>query len=208
MNEKRTLRIGHEVELLKSMALQHEWVSIERGEEGGETSWIVEIRGKGIIAGGPGAGQFAIGERHRIALAFPEDFPQRPPQIEFQTPVFHPNIAATGRVALPDLGMAWQTDLSSDVLIERIWDLIRGATMDLENAIHGAAARWYSLQSAVELPIDRRGLAAARSMTNIVRYRHKRHPQTAPALPGKSEPMMIGDASRLESAGSGIHFIE
>ncbi len=211
MNEQRSLRIKHELQLLQSVADQHDWVTMTLNAADpipGRETIIVEIRGRGLACGGPGARQYETCDHHRIVIGFPDDYPRRSPMIEITSPVFHPNIAANGRIALPDIGMSWQTDLTVDIVIERIWDLIRVATMDIDNAINGAAARWLSGQSVIELPLDPRGLSSARSMSNIVRYRPKDRSRPVANARTRDLPHVIDDCCPAAKTDTGVHFIE
>lgn len=42
-----------------------------------------------------------------LALRFPEDYPARPFHLEFETPVYHPNISENGKVYLEELDDQW-----------------------------------------------------------------------------------------------------
>eukprot|EP01104_Vermistella_antarctica_P008022 TRINITY_DN1995_c0_g1_i1.p1 TRINITY_DN1995_c0_g1~~TRINITY_DN1995_c0_g1_i1.p1 ORF type:complete len:130 (-),score=0.80 TRINITY_DN1995_c0_g1_i1:435-824(-) len=35
-----------------------------------------------------------------MTLHFPQDYPQRPPKVKFQTPIFHPNVYSDGTLCL------------------------------------------------------------------------------------------------------------
>ena len=211
MNEQRSVRLEHEEQLVKSVADQHDWVTMTStiaDRIPGRETITIEIQGRGFTSGGPGASQFETSDSHRIVLGFPDEYPQRPPLIEITTHVFHPNIAADGRVALPDIGMSWQTDLTVDIVIERIWDLIRLATMDIDNAINRAAARWLAGQSVIELPLDSRGLSSARTMSNIVHYRSKSRSRVVPNTRSRDLRHAIDDGRPSVEPDNGVHFIE
>lgn len=210
-NEQRKVRLEHEEQLVKSVAAQHDWVKITSTIAdripGRETITVV-IQGRGLASAGPGASQFETSDNHQIVVGFPDEYPERPPVIEISTPVFHPNIAADGRVVLPDIGMSWQKDLTVDIVIERIWDLIRLATIDIDNAINRAAARWLAGQTAIELPLDSRGLSPARTMSNIVRYRSKSRSRVATGIRTRDLPHTIDDGRPSVESDNGVHFIE
>lgn len=40
------------------------------------------------------------GTTFEIGIEYPENYPFRPPQVAFTTPMFHPNVSSTGEVAL------------------------------------------------------------------------------------------------------------
>ena len=60
---------------------------------------------------GPDETPFA-GGRFQLTIDFPSNYPFRPPQIRFVTPVFHPNISPTGEICLDILHSQWSPVLS------------------------------------------------------------------------------------------------
>lgn len=43
----------------------------------------------------------------RLKLKFPDDYPQKPPTVEFLSRIFHPNIYANGNICLDLLQKGW-----------------------------------------------------------------------------------------------------
>ncbi|MFD8291098.1 ubiquitin-conjugating enzyme E2 [Streptomyces lavendulae] len=52
------------------------------------------------------------GGTFHVSIAFPADYPFKPPAIMFTTAVFHPNVAADGRVVLDILRDKWSPALT------------------------------------------------------------------------------------------------
>ncbi len=210
MSDDRTIRVRQDESLMGDLAGQHTWLTVVSPPPAGEPSgrWRIQIQGRGLASGGPSGPQYEIGDLHEIELAFPTDYPNEPPQVRMLTPVFHPNIAPDGVIAMSDMGIAWEPALTVDIVIERIWDRIRGARVDLENAINPAAARWYASQGVVDFPLDQRSLSLHRSQPNIVRYRHKHRNGETPLPPVARPVMIIQDPPDQHDENDAIHFIE
>ena len=201
MSEPRDDRIERERQLLRTLVDQQPWLAFAELDGPGDR-WRLDIQGAGLARGGPELDQYQIADHHEIELQLPDSFPDSPPQLRVQTPIFHPNMAPDGRLTLSDIGMSWQSELTLDILIERTWDLIRGATFDLDNAINPAAARWYQTQSALQWPLDEHRISPERPLMNIVRYHRKRRRRRQPNWQSNRS------AANVASQSEGIHFID
>ena len=207
MSNATTERWDQDRQVLHELARQHPWLTVRDGEEepGYARPLHVQCRGQGLASGGPPSDQYQLADRHEMQWLLPEDYPGTTPQVRMLTPVFHPNISPDGIIAMTDIGIAWESKLTIDIVIERIWNLIRAASFDLENAINPAAARWYADQTGLEFPLDARSLSLERPLSNIVSYRHKRRRRKQPARPRDPSVMVIDDRA---GGNDGIHFIE
>lgn len=111
-------------------------------------------------------------DQHECEIRLPAQYPEQPPSIRWLTPIYHPNISFSGFINLEDLGLEWEESIELDVICERLWDLIRMAKYDLENATNHSAQIWFEKDSAYRLPLDQRPLRDRRrpSTTNIIKY--------------------------------------
>ncbi|VDN34538.1 unnamed protein product [Gongylonema pulchrum] len=66
------------------------------------------------------------GGTFKMSLHFPLDYPYRPPIIKFDTRMFHPNVAADGRIALNELRNRWRPGLSMATILTSIRQLLDG----------------------------------------------------------------------------------
>ncbi len=139
----------------------------------------ITIDGRGVAAAGSDGDHLEIAQSHHLLIEFSADFPQQPPQVQVVSPVFHPNVAANGQIHLPDIGLHWQPALTLDVICERLWDVIRGAYVDLDSKVNVGAAAWFAKHTdATSLPVDPRRLSdGAMRLQNIVRYHRKGTPR-------------------------------
>lgn len=139
--------------------------------------YTITFRGRGLArASSTSHGDAEIVELHRCDVRLPYSYPERPPDIRWLTPIFHPNISFSGYVNLREIGLAWDRELGLDVVCEHLWDVARGASCNLEAATNYSARRWYAEQGEkFGLPVDSRPLRdrAAPQAANVVRYRRR-----------------------------------
>ena len=80
------------------------------------------------------------------------------PELTWKTPIFHPNVSSIGHIRLEQCGLQWEPDMTLDVVCERLWDLVRGAYVDVEKSTDYSAKKWFAEQTQVSLPVDPRPL--------------------------------------------------
>ena len=85
------------------------------------------------------------------------------PQIQWLTPIFHPNISAGGSVCLGGYSTHWVPSLKLDQLIEMLWDMICFRNFNLESPFNRDAASWMQQQKTFQFPLEHRPL---RQMAN------------------------------------------
>jgi len=154
-------------------------------------TFSVVFRGRGLWRDATTGGIREVNE-HRCDLRMTLSYPERPPEIRWQTPLLHPNISFGGFIRLADVGLPWNEDLALDVICERLWDVARLAYYDLDRATNFTARRWLETQRDYTLPVDARPLRdrRIRGNTNIVRY--CRRDGSGPVLPvGEPEPAVL-----------------
>jgi hypothetical protein len=139
------------------------------------TKYVVTFRGKSLQRDISARADVEIHELHRCEIRIPYSFPERPPDVRWLTPIFHPNVSFSGLIRLIDIGMAWDQDLGLDVLCERLWDMARFAYMDLDRAANFSARNWAAESPDFPLPTDNRPLRDTARLTgkNVVRYQRR-----------------------------------
>lgn len=157
-----------------------------------------------------------LGDQLVALIEFCSRFPQQPPTIQLESPVFHPNIAADGVVNLADIGIVWNPEVSIDLVVERFWNVLRGSYLDLEHPINLGAGQWYREQKQITLPIDSRPLTEQTTVNrNIVSYRRKgelfrkQRPNHVRDSTNRTANHPIANESRASISDSdAIHFID
>ena len=129
------------------------------------------FRGRGLFRDA-NRGEIAILEVHECDVRLPWTYPQRAPELRWQTPLFHPNIAFGGFIRLEDIGLTWDEPLGLELICERLWDVARLAYVNLPETSNYAARRWLETQQQWKLPVDRRPLCDDLRPThaNVIRY--------------------------------------
>lgn len=100
----------------------------------------------------------AIREYHEIVVELGAAYPRLMPSINWQTPVFHPNVSSSGIVCLGGYGTNWVPSLKLDELCVMLWDMIRYENYDIQSPYNREAALWTRDQMDFRLPLDKRAL--------------------------------------------------
>ena len=124
-------------------------------------------------------------DRPTIELEFPVSYPESPPRILWNRHLFHPNISSSGRGELRDLGLQWHVDMSSEVVLECIWDVLRGAHIYPDQCENRKAREWYE-RELITIPWDQRTFAAPQLLDNVIRYQRKPANPSPPSVPNVS----------------------
>ncbi|MCA9153306.1 MAG: hypothetical protein KDA38_00900 [Planctomycetales bacterium] len=137
--------------------------------------YTLQFRGRGLATEPRPGESIAYVELHRVDLRLPYSYPQRPPDIRWLTPLFHPNVSFSGFINLADIGLTWNETVSLDSVCERLWDVARLAFVDLDDSTNYTARAWFADEHGLTLPVDGRPLRtqAAESSPNIIRYERR-----------------------------------
>jgi ubiquitin-protein ligase len=97
-----------------------------------------------------------VREIHEVRIELGASYPRMMPELTWVSPIFHPNISASGVVCLGGYGTHWVPSLGLDELCEMLWDMIRYQNYDVESPYNREAALWTKTQTTHALPIDTR----------------------------------------------------
>lgn len=117
--------------------------------------YLVTFRGKGLYRP-EGTNRVAISQDHQVAITLGASYPRLMPELQWRTPIFHPNISGSGVVCLGGYGTYWVPSLNLDELCEMLWDMVRYANFDVDSPYNRDAANWARLQGDFRLPLDHR----------------------------------------------------
>jgi hypothetical protein len=119
--------------------------------------YLLRFVGRGLWRASPDS-SVLVRELHEVSVRLGAGYPRMMPELSWKTPVFHPNISASGVVCLGGYGIHWVPSLSLDELCVMLWDIVRYANFDVGSPYNREAAYWAKNQKADAFPVDRRPL--------------------------------------------------
>ena len=119
--------------------------------------YILRYRGRGFWKPDP-ASDVLIRDEHEVHVRLGASYPRMMPELAWKSPVFHPNISASGVVCLGGYGTYWVPSLALDELCSMLWDMLRFENYDETSPYNREAAAWAKGQTYFRLPIDNRPL--------------------------------------------------
>jgi len=155
--------------------------------------------------------EFARGQT--IEIQFPSDYPEQPPALRWQSPIFHPNLSPTGDVSLVDIGLTWESRMPLALICERIWDVVRWAYVETQDAANSSAGRWFGSRIKIPVPVDDRLLIEANRdpLANVFSYRRKAEGGSGRSdfEAGSGDRGSRGEGSDEDGEGDGsVYYIE
>ena len=160
-------------------------------------SYIIRFYGKGLWRP-EGSTDVLLRDRHEVAVTLGASYPRMQPELQWKTPVFHPNISAGGVVCLGGYQTHWVPSVNLDELCTMLWDMIRYANYDVESPYNREAAQWTRTQSQFTLPLDNRPI---RDRVASGRVENRPVPPSAPAPEPEPEVVFL-EPSDINSASS------
>jgi hypothetical protein len=150
----RVRRLRTDLKALES--LRAESTIVEFKASGNPPSeYLVRFLGNGL-ARAPDFIRVEVRDVHSVAIRLGASYPRVMPELQWLTPIFHPNISASGAVCLGGYGTYWVPSLNLDELCEMLWDMIRYANYDVTSPYNREAAEWARSQRQYRFPIDPR----------------------------------------------------
>jgi ubiquitin-protein ligase len=119
--------------------------------------YIVRFHGRGFYRPDAG-GEVLVREEHEVHIRLGASYPRMMPELAWKSPIFHPNISASGVVCLGGYGTYWVPSLALDELCVMLWDMIRFENYDEKSPYNREAAAWAKNQTFFRMPIDNRPL--------------------------------------------------
>lgn len=119
--------------------------------------YVVRFAGRGLWKS-EGLGDVQFQNLHEVHIRLGAAYPRMMPELAWKTPVFHPNISASGVVCLGGYGTYWVPSLTLDELCVMLWNMIRYENYDETSPYNRDAANWIKNQIHYRLPLDPRPL--------------------------------------------------
>lgn len=153
-------------------------------------------------------------EQTRIGISLPARYPFQPPSAAVQTPIWHPNVFASGTICL---GTRWSPTEGLDLFVQRLARLLTfdPLLVNTASAANREAAAWYERarrQHPQAFPSDRPefGLTAAPRSGARIRWQEApsdddRVPYRCPAC-ARTLRLPSGRAGRVRCPGCGTRF--
>src|SRR4030095_9675368 len=119
--------------------------------------YVLRFRGHGVCKR-ERQGEILVREEHEVHVRLGASYPRTMPELAWKSPVFHPNISASGVVCLGGYGTYWVPSLTLDELCTMLWDMVRYENYDEKSPYNREAALWIKVQSRYRMPLDGRPL--------------------------------------------------
>jgi ubiquitin-protein ligase len=163
----RGRRLISDYEALSNLASETSALTFEisaRGENGIPESYIVTLYGPSLERIDTlFEYSIRVRENHQMLISFGPQYPRLMPQIQWLTPIFHPNISLGGSVCLGGYSTHWVPSLKLDQLCEMLWDMICFRNFNLESPFNRDAAIWMQQQKTFHFPLESRPLRQMRN---------------------------------------------
>lgn len=207
-----SIRLQSDLERLQALATTSGGrIALHSGPTAASPYAIVELR---YATAGSDRYPLERREQTRISIALPARYPFQPPLATVQTPIWHPNVFASGTICL---GTRWSATEGLDLFVQRLARLLTfdPLLVNVASAANRDAAAWYERarrQHPQAFPTDRPefGTTAARRASARVRW------QETPAddgrvdyrCPGCARTLRLpsGRAGRVRCPGCGARF--
>lgn len=182
--------------------------------------YMLKFRGRGVWKPDP-QGEALLRDEHEVHIRLGASYPRMMPELAWKSPIFHPNISASGVVCLGGYGTYWVPSLALDELCSMLWDMIRYENFDETSPYNREAAAWAKHQTFYRLPLDERPLRdklARGSVDDLIPLATSAPAKTSSTKPRGSSPgrssqppvrqQSLSPAPPRPAAGGDVLFID
>lgn len=157
--EIREGRLRADFEKVLQLTRDNELIHLESWEDDPPETYLIRYTCLGVVA--PGDDHPILSAEHRVEISFPIEYPTRPPQLRWLTPIFHPNINREGTGVCIDI---WYPSKFLDDLCVMLGRMIQYQNYNPNpyHCLRVDAALW-AKNSPHLLPVDRRPLRRGES---------------------------------------------
>jgi len=164
MNTARRRRLENDHEKMKVLREQSGLVYFDAEGEPPE-KYTVCFTCKGLVLKN---GKPANSEEHAVEIYLPAEYPTKPPQLKWLTPIFHPNILGSehewhpGKVCLG----GWAPSQFLDELCVKLAEMVQYKNYSVHSPLNTEAAVWAKKHER-SLPVDERVIAGGESKREL-----------------------------------------
>ncbi|MFH1562145.1 MAG: ubiquitin-conjugating enzyme E2 [Nitrospirota bacterium] len=151
------LRLEEDYKKMQELVRKSPFITFEISGEHPPNKYIISYTCKGIKLDDVSK-QVVHSNFHKVEIYLPTTYPRIRPNLEWLTPIYHPNIGTNNQVCLG----GWSPSESLDRLCVRLGEMIQYKNFDEYDPINASAAAW-ALKNHSKLPIDLRPLESNES---------------------------------------------
>jgi ubiquitin-protein ligase len=156
LNSPRTRRLFSDAKAIAQLAAESSIFSFQPYGSPPDF-YILRFSGRGIWKRNP-QDEPIVRDEHEVHIRLGASYPRMMPELAWKSPIFHPNISASGVVCLGGYGTYWVPSLALDELCGMLWDMVRYENYDETSPYNREAAAWAKNQTSFRLPLDQRPL--------------------------------------------------
>lgn len=97
---------------------------------------------------------YYAGMKFKISLEFPQEYPYKPPNVKFTSPMYHPNIDMGGNICLDILQNTWSAALNVQTVLLSLQSLL--GEPNNKSPLNGEAASLWDFPEKYRVRLDQR----------------------------------------------------
>lgn len=148
----REIRLRNEYRLVRELVNRSDLIQVLATDGDPPEKYLIRFTCVGVEKIDP-HGRPVLRNVHEVSVYLHAEYPLKQPQLKWQTPIFHPNIHATGAVCIG----AWWAAKTLDELLLTLGEMTQYKNYDPNDPMNSRAASW-SKRNKNLFPIDGRPL--------------------------------------------------
>ncbi len=148
----RETRLRNDYQRIQELVNRSEFIQVVMTEGDPPEKYLIRFTCKGVESLN-GSGTPKYRDRHEVSIYLHAEYPLKQPQLKWLTPIFHPNIHATGAVCIG----AWWPAKTLDELLLTLGEMVQYKNYDPKDPMNSKAAAW-AMRNKRLFPVDAREL--------------------------------------------------
>ncbi len=130
---------------MKAMADRTSRIEFKPNRSRAPDRYDITFHYKSFVAHHPGDSKPREGDVHQARITLGAEYPRRAPFVQWQTPIFHPNIKSPGgEVCLGVLGNRYLPGLGLARIVNMLAEMVQWRNFDASHAFNEEASEWAS----------------------------------------------------------------